>query len=489
MSFLIRLKQDLDVAGKFPLSSHYMYRIFGLGGERILSALVGLYKDCGHDLSDTLQTICNTFHDNPTYINYVMEHLKAGDSFEFTDDFASTHCLRITSNGNTTYRAAFGLINLSGAKSYKLDYKILSLLRVALIQRDRQDAVVTLRGGDAHRALVLMLKLLDEDNYWMKEMPTSGEDSRRVLRRLMTKLAQQSGVLPASLFLHNVGCRSRNNPVFNGGFADIYKGTHKGRCVAIKRLRSWIEVKDVVRQKTTQDFKQECLIWRFLSHPNIVPLLGVNETLFSEGPCMVSPWSACGNLKKHMGDLQDNGTPASASQMNRWILQIAGGLAYLHTQGIVHGDLCPNNVLVNENGIAQVADFGLAVYSDGGSDNFGVTHSKTTSRRHAPEILNSAASGLQALNRLTFAVDVYAFACVCVEVYTSKEPLRKRTDGQVSDMTCNQQRPEQPSTPQGVKMDDAVWKIVNTCWAHLPEDRPTMVDVHKRLSLLESSWR
>lgn len=86
----------------------------------------------------------------------------------------------------------------------------------------------------------------------MKEMPTSGEDSRRVLRRLMTKLAQQSGVLPASLFLHNVGCRSRNNPVFNGGFADIYKGTHKGRCVAIKRLRSWIEVKDVVRQKTTQ---------------------------------------------------------------------------------------------------------------------------------------------------------------------------------------------------------------------------------------------
>ena len=91
------------------------------------------------------------------------------------------------------------------------------------------------------------------------------------------------------------------------------------------------------------------------------------------------------------------------------------GLAYLHSEGIVHGDIHAGNVLVDENGTARLADFGLSLLSQGTAYNYGSQHGGGVIRFSAPELFEPEQFGLQS-SRQTFQSDVYAFACICVEV-------------------------------------------------------------------------
>jgi serine/threonine protein kinase len=79
--------------------------------------------------------------------------------------------------------------------------------------------------------------------------------------------------------------------------------------------------------------------------------------------------------------------------------------------------LFQNNILIGEKGIVRITDFGLTRYTDwttGGLTGLSNTHSKSE-RFTAPELHSPAAMGLTVFKR-TYASDVYAFACTCVEV-------------------------------------------------------------------------
>ena len=95
-----------------------------------------------------------------------------------------------------------------------------------------------------------------------------------------------------------------------GGFADVSRGTHQGRQVAIKVVRAYItDNLDVIRSvrglpppsyppqtNGLQRFCREGVAWKHLRHPNILPLLGVtlNEHRFA----MVSEWMENGNINQ-----------------------------------------------------------------------------------------------------------------------------------------------------------------------------------------------
>jgi serine/threonine protein kinase len=100
------------------------------------------------------------------------------------------------------------------------------------------------------------------------------------------------------------------------------------------------------------------------------------------------------------------------------VLEIAQGLDYLHSMNIVHGDLRGANILISDTGNACLSDFGLATtISDADS-----TAAPTSSANHggslrwfAPELMDWSSFGCERFNR-TPASDVYAYACVCLEV-------------------------------------------------------------------------
>ncbi|KAJ3862367.1 hypothetical protein EV359DRAFT_10643, partial [Lentinula novae-zelandiae] len=98
-------------------------------------------------------------------------------------------------------------------------------------------------------------------------------------------------ILPSSMILQEIE-REGQNPVGGGGFADIWRGAVNNQSVCLKVLRLVIEPDEEVRQRIRRQFCNEALLWRQLKHPNILPLLGVNEEIFSPSFCLVSPWMA-----------------------------------------------------------------------------------------------------------------------------------------------------------------------------------------------------
>ncbi|KAJ7706511.1 kinase-like domain-containing protein, partial [Mycena olivaceomarginata] len=161
--------------------------------------------------------------------------------------------------------------------------------------------------------------------------------------------------------------------------------------------------------------------------------------------------------------------------------ETAQGLAYLHSQNIIHGDLRGGNVLIDDGEHAQLAGFGLAIVTDATLGTTSTTQCGS-SRWMAPELLD-----YQLEFKRTKASDVYAFACLCIEIYTGEQPFRSiQPHIAVILQILDQKRPPQPSDPpDGTRaMSDGLWAIVEACWAHKPSDRP---DIDKVSGLIVAS--
>ncbi|KAJ3481254.1 hypothetical protein NLI96_g7786 [Meripilus lineatus] len=176
---------------------------------------------------------------------------------------------------------------------------------------------------------------------------------------------------------------------------------------------------------------------------------------------MVSPWMDEGNI---MDCLKDLLSKSQDLPLHRWIKEIIEGLQYLHTESIVHGDLRGANIMITAELRVQLADFGLAQFVDSTTASFGSTGGAV--RWLAPEVLVGG-------GRLTFASDVYAFGCVCLELYTQKHPFPDCfTDAQVIACILQGQRPEKPKRSRHSTYNRGLWSLVERCWAEDPIDRP-----------------
>jgi len=132
-------------------------------------------------------------------------------------------------------------------------------------------------------------------------------------------------------------------------------------------------------------------------------------------------------------------------------------------------------VLINDDGIAVIADFGLSrILTERGftTDNVG-----GSVRWMAPELLvpPKFADGTEELG-VTFVSDVWAFAMTAVEIYTGRVPFyHLRQDAWViTDILMNGGRPTRASCHE---VPEDVWGLLERCWAHAPEDRPSINDV------------
>ncbi|KAJ6587629.1 kinase-like domain-containing protein, partial [Mycena vulgaris] len=152
---------------------------------------------------------------------------------------------------------------------------------------------------------------------------------------------------------------------------------------------------------------------------------------------------------------------------------ISQGLAFLHDQKIVHGDLRGSNILVDDNGHACLTDFGLAVLSDATTTQ--TPDGAGSVQWMAPELFNPTAFGLQNPAR-TPASDIYAFGCVCLELYTGAPPFHKAMLYNASVM-LQVLEGIRPSRPGGDVISDHMWELMQKCWSHNIADRPSILGI------------
>ncbi|ESK84607.1 kinase-like protein [Moniliophthora roreri MCA 2997] len=369
--------------------------------------------------------------------------------------FTTGHILKETpgrflQNANSTLQT----INICDAL-HKDEEAIIDLLNSAIELEGNKfkDALPTLKGEDMQSCADLIQDVIDKCSL-------EHDKFKHKAQHLLVKLCKDQDVLPSSLFIKGVILQD-TNAHFGGSFGDIYGVTYNGLEVVIKWICVFQNTVASEQHKIFRRLCQEALLWQALKHPFLLLFFGVDSDTFPGFFCLVSPWMVKRTILKH---LEENG----GQDVDLRLFKIAQGLAYLHSQHIIHGDLHGSNILIDLNCHVCIADFGLAVFSD-------VTVG-TNSSHHAgsvlwmaPELHQPMKFGLEYYQRM-FASDTYSFACVCVELYMGR-PLFEHVSRDTAAL-LKIIAGEQP--PQPLNMGEWLWTVVERCWNQEKHVRPSM---------------
>ncbi|KAF9788667.1 kinase-like domain-containing protein [Thelephora terrestris] len=309
------------------------------------------------------------------------------------------------------------------------------------------------------------------------DSPQLTESLRKKALHALCKLCDSCQLLPIECVLGDELVETKIQ-IGSGGFADVWGGTYGGMQVAVKRLR--FRESDNFK-KIYRRFCKEVVIWKRLSHPNILPLLGVST--IGEDLRMISKLMNYGNLMAYLR------TRPSA---NRLLLlsNVGEGLTYLHGLDLIHGDLKGANILVDDECMPRIADFGLmSIMRD--TDTVLDTHTSAggigTPRWSAPELLDPPSFGLRSCQPSKQS-DCYSFGMTIYEVLTGKAPFHGvRTDA-VFMRVIRGIRPERPPFPHAIGFTDPVWAIVERCWKDERSFRPDAPTVAECLVAAAARW-
>ncbi|KAK7438607.1 hypothetical protein VKT23_017941 [Stygiomarasmius scandens] len=337
--------------------------------------------------------------------------------------------------------------------------EIAEILHLVSLSEVSRRAVLALEGDDAQKFLDVVQDVLDKGHL------LNPEEGLRA-RHLLVRLSERCYKLPSSLFIKGVVRPDKEeHAVYGGGYGDVFRALLDGQVVALKRMR--IFQRDSGTPRTRRRFCREALVWRQLNNTFIVPFLGIDAETFPSYLCMVSPWMRHGTILKHIGE-------HGRAHVDNRLHEIAQGLAYLHSRNIIHGDLRGANILINDNWQACLTDFGLTVFDD-------ITPVSFTSRREgsarwmAPELFVPESFGLDRF-RLTTKTDVYAFGCVCFELYTGRSPFSEFAhDTAVMLKVVKGERPKRPTGEN--EMEDELWDVVDRCWKQEHQERQTAAEL------------
>src|SRR6476660_7800946 len=199
--------------------------------------------------------------------------------------------------------------------------------------------------------------------------------------------------------LEQIGC---------GGMGVIYRARqrHSRRIVAVKRVLSY----RADSHEALERFRREAQAVASLDHPNILPIYEVSES--EDGlPFFSMKFAENGSLQENAPSLRN--APRTCVQL---MAKVALAVEYAHSRGVLHRDIKPGNILLNDRSEPLVSDFGLAKLLDGNND---LTRSLTTFGTAgfiAPEQAGHAAVDF------TPVADVYSLGAVLFNVLAGRPP-------------------------------------------------------------------
>ena len=198
-----------------------------------------------------------------------------------------------------------------------------------------------------------------------------------------------------------------------GGMGRVYKALGPdGKPVALKVVKAKIAQDPVYRRR----FDREARVAARIQHRHVVPVLAAGE--HHGVPYMAQEFIPGGSLQ----DRIDSDGPLDLRFAIRLCLEIASGLDALHAQGLVHRDLKPGNILLDNGQTAFITDFGLAKQRDA---------SVLTMPGQALGSMDYMAPEQIRGREVSPATDVYAFGCVMSECMCGHPPFADRQGMQI----------------------------------------------------------
>ncbi|PSS31724.1 Serine/threonine-protein kinase [Actinidia chinensis var. chinensis] len=247
--------------------------------------------------------------------------------------------------------------------------------------------------------------------------------------------------------------------IASGSCGDLYRGVYLGQDVAIKILRS-----EHLNDALEDEFAQEVAILRQVQHINVVQFVGACTK--SPHLCIVTEYMPGGNLYEY---LHKNHIVLKLPQLLKFAIDVCRGMEYLHQNNIIHRDLKTANLLMDNDNVVKVADFGVARFQN----QEGVMTAETgTYRWMAPEVINHQPYDQKA--------DVFSFAIVLWELVTAKVPYDSMTPLQAALGVRQGLRPDLPDNTHPKLLD-----LMKRCWEAIPSDRPSFSEIRIELEELQ----
>ncbi|KAF4376937.1 hypothetical protein F8388_022653 [Cannabis sativa] len=280
-----------------------------------------------------------------------------------------------------------------------------------------------------------------------------------------------------------------------GGYGIVYKGIFpNNKVVAIKKSKFGAQI---VPSEQIEQFINEVILLMQINHRNVVRLLGC--CLETEVPLLVYEFITNGTLFQHIHNKGNEPCSSLSWEMRLKIAtETAGALAYLHCETntpIVHRDIKTMNILLDENFIAKVSDFGTSRLIPIDEDQLSTLVQGTVGYLD-PEYLQTS--------QLTEKSDVYSFGVVLGELLTGKKAFSFDKLNNVSQVLAmsllsvkdndqfNEFIDDKILNDGNIEVIKEVVALTKRCLRIKGEDRPTMKEVAMELDGLRAmskhSW-
>ncbi|KAK8989079.1 hypothetical protein V6N11_030447 [Hibiscus sabdariffa] len=247
----------------------------------------------------------------------------------------------------------------------------------------------------------------------------------------------------------------------SSSYGDLYKGTLCGQDVAIKVLRI-----ENLNENLRKEFTQEVNIMRKIRHKNVVQFIGA--CMSPPSLCIVTEFMSGGSVYDL---LHKQKYGFKLPFLLKVAVDVSKGMSYLHQNSIMHRDLKAANLLMDENGVVKIADFGVArVQAQPGV----MTAETGTYRWMAPEVIEHKPYDHKA--------DVFSFGVVLWELLTGKLPYENLTPLQAAVGVV--QKGLRPIIPKHTHPKFV--ELLERCWQQDPSLRPEFSEISNILEDLAS---
>ncbi|XWS15747.1 hypothetical protein CRYUN_Cryun34aG0028600 [Craigia yunnanensis] len=256
----------------------------------------------------------------------------------------------------------------------------------------------------------------------------------------------------------------------HGAHSRLYHGIYKEEAVAVKIIRVPDDDKNEnLAARLEKQFNREVTLLSRLHHPNIIKFAAACR----KPPvyCVITEYLSEGSLRAYLLKLNHKSLPLQ--KLIAIALEVARGMQYIHSQGVIHRDLKPENVLIDQEFHMKIADFGIAceeAYCDLLADDPG------TYRWMAPEMIKKKSYGRK--------VDAYSFGLILWEMVAGAIPYEDMNPIQAAFAVVNKNlRPVIPGD-----CPSAIRALIEQCWSLHPDKRPEFWQIVKVLEQFESSF-
>ncbi|KAL7718095.1 Protein serine/threonine kinase [Entamoeba marina] len=257
--------------------------------------------------------------------------------------------------------------------------------------------------------------------------------------------------------------------VGEGGFGIVYKGTFRGNQVAIKKMKSAYD-----DEKQIEEFNKEVLMLDKFRNDYIVHFYGA--VIIPHKICMVTEFAKYGSLQDLMNKRKNK--PVDNKMKIKFLLDAAKGIQYIHSNGILHRDIKPDNILVialdeTVSISAKLTDFGASRNINMMMTNMTFTKGIGTPVYMAPEVLDQ--------KKYKKSADIYSFAITIYETmiwgeaYPLSSPMFKFPWDIANFVTSGDRL--KPTDD----MNDKEYSLISNCWKQDPKERYEIGEVVKKL--------